>query len=97
MSLAKPTFGTTKSMNRSNLLYGLHSKLNLTDICTVSPLSSSACSSPDTIIIINPSVDSTPFYCKYQIDKLGELFGNTPCGVLNYTRYLQKKEAEIRN
>ena len=76
MSLAKPTFG-----NNHNLRF---SKLNLREVCTVSSLSSSSssCSTP-----INPPGDSMPFFCKYQIDKYGELFGNTPYGVLNFTRY----------
>ena len=37
------------------------------------------------IIAPNPNV---PFYSQIIIDPKGDLFGNTPCGVLNYTEFM---------
>ena len=83
----------TTYVNKSNLISGQYTKENLTDVCTVTdildPLSCSSCSpcQNNTYIYINPNAATTPFYYSYQIDPLGELFGNTQCGELNFTRY----------
>jgi hypothetical protein len=86
-------------VNKSNLIIGQYTKENLTNICTVSnifPYSKPApCSSDDPCnpcqnndpVVINPA-STTPFYQTYQIDPLGELFGQTQCGELNYTHYM---------
>jgi hypothetical protein len=41
----------------------------------------------DDIVKIDASADY-PFYFYYTIDPLGELFGKTSCGTLNYTNYM---------
>ena len=83
-------------VNKGNLIIGQYSKLNLQNVCTVSagPPPSQPCSSdapcnpcqnngPATI---DPSTST--FYLNYTIDPLGELFGASQCGELNYTRYM---------
>jgi hypothetical protein len=85
--------------NKSNLIIGQYTKLNLSNVCTVSvgPPPSKSCEFDDcnpcnnsTTVKINPqagegSLAQVPFYTIYTIDPLGELFGRTPCGILNYT------------
>ena len=41
----------------------------------------------DDIVKIDAN-SQVPFYFYYTIDPLGELFGKTPCGILNYTNYM---------
>ena len=71
--LLKRGFGN--KINRSSLLYNLYSKENLNHITTLSSTS------------VNPELQ--PFYQYYTIDPKGELFGNSQCGELNYTRYME--------
>jgi hypothetical protein len=85
-------------INKSNLIISQYTKENLNNICTVQPLipykNPSLCGVENSClpcqnnnsVIINPS---DVFYEKYQIDPLGELFGNTQCGELNYTQYME--------
>jgi hypothetical protein len=86
-------------VNKSNLIIGQYTKLNLKSICTVSsllPYSSphpDQCNSPDcngcpnsAPITINPD---KIFYEDYIIDPLGQLFGTSQCGELNYTQYMK--------
>ena len=89
-------------VNKSNLIIGQYTKLNLYNVCTVSngPPPSTHCEfnnecSPcqdEDIVIINPNNNTTSyndaFYMNYTIDPLGELFGKTSCGTLNYTNYM---------
>jgi len=80
-------------VSKSNLIIGQYTKANLTNICTVLDLNTYTKPSPEETcqnnnnIIIDPS-KSEPFYQLYQIDPLGQLFGNTQCGELNYTHYM---------
>jgi len=83
-------------VNKGNLIMGQYSKLNLQNVCTVSkgPPPSQHCSSDapcnpcqnNDPVQIDPSTDT--FYLDYTIDPLGELFGASQCGELNYTRYM---------
>ena len=70
------------SLNRSNLIYNLYSKENLKDV-TVLTSSDSDSKNP----YINPSL--SPFYKYYKIDPVGELFGNSQCGINNFTKYME--------
>jgi len=65
-TIPKPKFPNIS--NKTNLVIGQYSKMNLNGIITVS-------SNIEDINVV--------------IDPIGELFGNTPCGELNYTKYLQ--------
>jgi hypothetical protein len=70
-------------------------KTDLATVCTVSnifpynppeiPFPCEKCPNNDEPVIIN---STTVFYKQYAIDPLGQLFGNTPCGILNYTKYM---------
>lgn len=87
-------------VNKSNLIFSQYSKLNLKDVCTVSQIEPGVNPEPcgdvlpcnpcqnNNPVIINPATAINPFYWTYQIDPLGELFGKTQCGELNYTHYM---------
>ena len=83
-------------INKSNLIFGQYSKSNLYNVCTVSkgpppsiPCEFNNCNpcQNSSNVIIDPN-SITPFYFNYTIDPLGELFGTTSCGILNYTNYM---------
>ena len=91
----------TLPVNKSNLIISQYTKENLKDVCTISEIDPNVNPTPCGIdiycdpcqnnnpVIIDPTLSGTqPFYYKYQIDPLGELFGKTQCGELNYTRYM---------
>ena len=82
--------------NKSNLIISQYTKENLKNVCTVSPIVTPApCSNSDPCdpcqnngpVIIDPLNATTTFYNEYNIDPLGQLFGNSQCGELNYTAY----------
>lgn len=89
-------------INKSNLIIGQYSKENLNNICTISEINYNVNPKPccselpcdpcqnNNLIVINPNDpgSTSPFYYTYQIDPLGELFGNSQCGELNYTHYI---------
>jgi len=92
----------TLHVNKSNLIIGQYTKSNLNNICTVQTINPSLNPAPcgtgtnsipcdpcqnNTPVTIDSS-SSKPFYQLYQIDPLGELFGQTQCGELNYTHYM---------
>ena len=84
--------------NKNNLIIGQYTKENLNNVCTVSAISPYSkpepCSSDSPCnpcqnsgaILVN---DTLTFYNNYMIDPLGELFGQTQCGELNYTEYME--------
>jgi len=86
-------------VNKSNLIIGQYTKENLSNICTIQNIfpytkpepcgSNSPCipCQNNTPVIIDPSSIS-PFNFNHIIDPLGELFGTTQCGELNYTQYM---------
>ena len=85
--------------NKNNLIISQYTKENLKNVCTVSPLNPytapSYCSNSDPCdpcqnngpVIIDQLNAINTFYSGYIIDPLGELFGNSQCGELNYTNY----------
>ena len=87
-------------VNKSNLIIGQYTKSNLNNVCTISnifPYSKPAPCSYDNpcnpcqnnnSVIIDPA-STTPFYETNMIDPLGELFGKSQCGELNYTHYME--------
>lgn len=83
------------NVNHSNLIYGLYSKMDLTDVCTIGTnIGCTADCSPCKIddnsyqwCKINTS-STQPFYYNNTIDPVGELFGKSQCGELNYTHYM---------
>ena len=87
-------------VNKSNLIIGQYTKENLKDICTISEINPTVNPSPcgsdspcnpcqnNNAVKIDPLSAINPFYYTYQIDPLGQLFGQTECGELNYTHYM---------
>ena len=75
------------SINKSNLNANLITKQNLRLVCSLSnnqkSIDNIGCQK--TNITISNIV---PFYQQYRIDPIGELFGNTQCGVNNFTNYM---------
>jgi len=72
--------------NKTNLVSRQYSKMDLNNVCTVSTISINPMTcNPEPVIIDTESI--IPFNETYTTDPLGELFGNTPCGELNYTYY----------
>jgi len=78
-------------INKSNLVMGQYSKLDLNGVCDVS--FAIPCNTVDCANICNgipiTSDEYTPFYAIYNIDPNGSLFGNSQCGTLNYTHYMK--------
>jgi hypothetical protein len=68
--------------SKNDLIVGQYLKMNLNGVNTVS----SHCG--DGSVLIEPK-STIPFYDNNTIDPIGELFGNTQCGELNYTSYFQ--------
>lgn len=85
-------------INKGNLIIGQYSKLNLNNVCTISngtpptkPCSNDNPCNPcqnNTPVQIDPNSATEPFYWEKTIDPLGELFGASQCGELNYTQYM---------
>lgn len=84
-------------VNKSNLIAGQYTKENLKDICTISNLSPYSKPAPcGSDAPCEPCQNNSPviidltktFYQEHMIDPLGELFGKSQCGELNYTHYM---------
>jgi hypothetical protein len=82
----------TIPFNKGNLVMGLYSKMNLQGVCTViegPPCVPNSCDACNTSPVIpDPSTFTEPFCENYVIDPVGELFGTSQCGELNYTGYM---------
>jgi hypothetical protein len=79
--------------NKTNLIIGQYSKSNLAGVCTAianTPCINLGyclpCENKDPCPI-NSNSDE-PFYWNHTLDPLGQLFGNSQCGELNYTFYM---------
>ncbi len=96
-------------VNKSNLIISQYTKENLKEVCTVSPISPYIPPAPcgpdnsctpcqnNNVIIVDPLNSTTTFYNEYIIDPLGELFGKSQCGELNYTDYMIFTSSDIKN
>jgi hypothetical protein len=71
-----------KQLNTTNLIYNLYSKENLQNVNVLTNKNSGQVNP-----YINPSLG--PFYKYYKIDPLGQLFGNSQCGINNYVHYME--------
>jgi hypothetical protein len=86
--------------NKYNLVMGQYTKSNLKNVCVVSVGAppTKYCSNSITELCdpcqttdeveIDTSSSAPPFYTANTIDPLGELFGKSQCGELNYTDYM---------
>ena len=78
--------------NKSNLIAGLYSKMDLENVCTL--INGFPCNNIDTSCAACQTAVSTnftstvPFNWTNTIDPVGALFGNTPCGIQNFTKYM---------
>jgi hypothetical protein len=88
------------SFNKTDLIAGLYSKMNLTNVCSVvngNPCSNlTNCDGCDSPAKIN-ACSEVPFYQTNTIDPVGELFGNTICGVNNFTNYMEYDNQIVNN
>ncbi len=80
--------------NKTQLSAGLTSREDLEYVTTLCDRTNECCSNSTD----NCSIDKTtfittnlPLYSYYKIDPRGVLFGNSPCGILNYTKYMVPK------
>ena len=81
-SAARYTYNGNKNnlqSNKNSLVSGLYTKLDLSNVSVISNLKTNT--SPTPI-----SVTAKP-YLIYNIDPIGSLFGNSPCGLSDYTNY----------
>jgi hypothetical protein len=82
-------------VNKGNLVAGQYSQLDLNNVCTVIPTTKTPCNlingcapcATFTPVPIN-LLSTVPFYQTNNIDPLGQLFGNSQCGELNYTNFM---------
>lgn len=86
--------------NKTNLIIGQYSKSNLDGVCTAIATTPCInigrclpCENKDPVPI-NPNSDE-PFYWNHTLDPLGQLFGNSQCGELNYTFYMMRDESIV--
>lgn len=83
--------GNISSFDKSDLIFGLYSKMDLTNVCSVingPPCNNiDSCIGCDEVTTIDIS-SSSPFYFTNTIDPVGELFGNTTCGTNNFINYM---------
>jgi len=80
--------------DKTNLITGLYSKMNLKDVCTV--INDNPCSVIDSCpgCLTGTPIDASStdaFYLTKTIDPVGALFGRSACGVNNFTRYMVYK------
>jgi len=68
------------SFNKANLNINLVTKLNLENVCVIKK--------NNDICPTDISLNTIP-YLTYNIDPSGNLFGNSTCGLDNYTNYLE--------
>lgn len=86
------TNGCILPFDKTNLIAGQYSKMNLNSVCTV--IDGFPCSQIDSCsgCEVGAKVDATtavePFYQTNTIDPVGNLFGKTQCGINNFTRYM---------
>ena len=73
----------TSLINEANLVAGLYTESDLSGVAVLCDVSGDACINPTAIDSSN-----VPFYEHYLIDPDGQLFGNTPCGITNFTKYM---------
>ena len=93
---------TLLPFNKTNLIVNLYSKMDLTHACTLIDLSCVSNSSCDEVgastqccinickndKTINVSSTAVQFNLTNTIDPIGSLFGNTKCGILNFTHFM---------
>jgi len=97
------TCATIPAFNKANLVSGLYTTENLgpsltgssgnVNVITTVGYNDASCNifsatAVNSATIYPATGVTTPFYYKYKIDPCGLLFGNTPCGIDNYEKFL---------
>ena len=80
------------SFNKTGLVAGLYSKMDLKNVCTL--INGFPCSNIDSCsaCLSAASIDTestVPLNWTNTVDPVGALFGNTPCGIENFTDYMK--------
>ena len=83
--------GCILPFNKTDLIIGQYSKMNLKGACTV--INGAPCSLIDSCpgCLSGANIDATseiPSCQKYTIDPVGTLFGKSQCGINNFTRFM---------
>jgi hypothetical protein len=83
--------GCILPFDKTDLIAGQYTKMNLKDVCTVSTGSPcsliDSCSGCSSGAIVDTN-ETKPFYQVNTIDPLGSLFGRSACGTNNFTSYM---------
>jgi len=78
--------------NKTDLIAGLYSKMNLNNVCTVingHPCSKiESCPGCSNVVTVNTN-SPEPFFITNTIDPIGELFGNSQCGTNNFINFME--------
>lgn len=69
------------SINTYQLYINLLTKLNLKDVPVIASI-------PEGISPVEINASAIPYY-SYNVDPNGVLFGNSPCGLLNYVNFME--------
>lgn len=73
------TSGCYNSFNKANLAVNLITKLDINRVCVIKTKIPNRCPA---------NIDLDTSILNYTVDPNGVLFGNSPCGLTNYTQYL---------
>ena len=77
--------------NNKQLSAGLNHSEDLEYVTTLCDRTNECCAYPTNTCSISKTTFITinvPLFNYYKIDPRGALFGNSPCGILNYTHYM---------
>ena len=87
----------TWQANKTSVRIGARTAMDLGSACSLilqppcDPEACASCSVPVTLC-----VNDKPFFCNYYIDPVGDLFGRSQCGELNYTHYMRPAAAAAK-
>lgn len=76
------------SFNKANLAVNLITKLDIPDVCVIKTKNPDKC--PANVVLGSSILN-------YTIDPSGVLFGNSPCGLTNYTKYFVYEKPNYNN
>jgi hypothetical protein len=90
--------GIIVPFDKQNLVAGQYTYMDLSGVCCAidgsicTDIFVNDCTQCDLPCPINVATSTQPFYFTNTIDPLGQLFGNSQCGELNYTHYMRYKK-----
>lgn len=88
--------------NKNNLIIGSNTQMQLRGVCSLiqqPPCASNAlnCTACSKAVQMDTVTPNTPVFEVLFIDPLGELFGNTVCGTLNFTRFQEPSWSSMKH